>query len=169
MKHALIALITGLLLAVSAWAQPSGMGPGMMGGHGYDQGGYGMGWGMMGNDGAGPGYGRGGFMGPGMMGGYGCDYIPDLTDEQRAKIADIEKEFGSKQWELMGKMREQRLARGGAWQDGKFDEQAARDAYDAMAALRKQMFENSLQKRKSIDDVLTPQQRDQQRRGRGNW
>lgn len=175
MKHTSMALIGGLplLLAASAWSQPSGMGSGMMdggyGGYGYDHGGCGMmGPGMMGNDGWGPGYGRGGMMGPGMMGGYGRGYVPDLTNEQRAKIAEIEKEFGRKQWDLMGKMHEQGIFPGGAYQGGKFDEQAARKAYDAMADLRKQMFENSLQERKSIDGVLTPQQREQQRRGWGN-
>ena len=132
-----------------------GMGPGMMGGYGP---GYGMGPGMMG--GYGPGYG----MGPGMMGGcgpggYGYG-IPDLTNEQRAKIGAIQDESARKQWALMGSMQELMWNRE-VYSDGKFDENAARKAFDAMTGLRKQMFENSLEARKRIDSVLTPQQRKQ--------
>lgn len=187
----------GLLLAAAGCSQPYGPGygpgPGMMrgdgpanarGGYGMygmmgdaGPGGYGMGPGMMGGDGAGPGYGSGGYgmgpgmmgaygpgMGPGMMGGYGPEiYGPDFTDEQRTKIAEIQNEFGRKQWALMEKMR----AVGGTPGDGKYDEQAARKAYDAMADLRKQMFENSLEARKRMDGLLTPKQREQFGRGWG--
>jgi Spy/CpxP family protein refolding chaperone len=153
-----------------------GMGPGMMGGYGP---GYGMGPGMMG--GYGPGYGMGpgmmggygpGGMGPGMMGGYGGygGYGVDLSAEQRAKIADVQREFARKQWESMDKMH----AEGGpmyqAFGPGPFDEKAARNAYQAMADAQKQMFEASLQMRKKIDSVLTPEQREQMGhgwRGRG--
>lgn len=175
MNRRLITLATCLLLTAPAWSQPSGSGPaprggygggpGMMGGGGYGMGGYGygMGPGMMGHYGMGPGmmgeYG----MGPGMMWGYGPG-IPDLTSEQRKKIGEIQKDQRQKQWQLMEKMHEQNFQSGGAYRDGKFDEQAARKRYDEMAALRKQMFENSLQERKRIDDVLTPQQRQQLQR-----
>jgi Spy/CpxP family protein refolding chaperone len=46
-------------------------------------------------------------------------------------------------------------------------EQAARKAYDASAALHKQMFENHLEAQKRIDSVLTPQQREQVQQGWG--
>jgi Spy/CpxP family protein refolding chaperone len=159
-------LVAALLLAISACSQPYGpgrawgdgpesgrygygMGPGMMGGYGY-----GMGPGMMG------GYGYG--MGPGMMGGYGPGvYGPGFTDEQRTKLAEIQNELGRKQWALMEKMRALAAAPG----DGKYDEQAERKAYEAMADLRKQMFENSLEARKRMDSLLTPQQREQLSRG----
>lgn len=150
-----------LLAAASAWSQPYGMGPGMMGGHG-------MGPGMMGGQGMGPGMMDGhGMMGgcgmPGMMGGW--DYgIPDLTNDQRAKIAAAEKEFRQKQWQVMEKMHDLQFQSPDIYRDGKFDEQAARKQYDAMAALRKQMFENSLEERKRIDAILTPQQREQLQR-----
>jgi len=180
MKRALITVAATLLLTSPAWAQPYGMGPGMMGG--YGSGGYDMGPGMMGGFGpGGGGVGPGCNMGPGMMGGYGPGYgmgpgmmrgygprgygIPDLTSEQRAKLADIQDEYGQKQWKLMESMHGLMWNRGGASRDGKYDEKAAREAYDAMSAIRKQVFENSLEMRKRMDAVLTEKQRQQQGRG----
>jgi Spy/CpxP family protein refolding chaperone len=173
MKSAFIAAAAALFLATSAWSQPYGMGPGMMGGYGP---GFGMGPGMMeGYGGYGPGYG----MGPGMMWGYGGGYgigpgmmwgygpggygygIPDLTGEQRTKMAEIQNEFGKKQWALMQSMRELAWNQGGVSRGSEFDEKAARKAFDAMSDLRKQMFENSLEARKRMDSVLTSQQRKQ--------
>ena len=152
MKRKLIATAAiAALFSAAAWAQ---MGPGMMGG--YGPGGYGMGPGMMG------GYG----MAPGMMGGYGAGgYGVDLSADQRAKIAEIQQELQRKQWDLMGKMHEQDSPMYNAFGSGKFDEQAARKAYDVMTAAHKQMFEISLEARKRMDAVLTPEQREQMRRG----
>jgi Spy/CpxP family protein refolding chaperone len=135
-----------------------GMGPGMMGGYGY---GYGMGPGMMG------GYGYG--MGPGMMGGYGpgYGYGPKLSDEQRAKIAEIQQDITAKRWELMEKMHDEGSPMWRAYGPGPIDEKAARKSYDEMAAAQKQMFELQLQARKRIDAVLTPEQREQMYRGWG--
>lgn len=177
MKRVLALAGAGLLLAVSGCTQSYGMGAAMPGGdtdtRDYEVGhAYRMGPGMMWGDGQGMdgrgmgwhGMGRGGI---GMMGGgYGLD-MPDLTDGQRAKIADIQKEFRRKQWALMGQMHEQMSDQG--WHSGRgmhgsaFDGPAERKAYDTMAALRKQMFENSLEARQRIDSVLTPQQREQWR------
>jgi Spy/CpxP family protein refolding chaperone len=136
---------------------PGGMGPGMMGGYGP---GYGMGPGMMG------GYGPGG-MGPGMMGGFGpgFGYGVDLSDEQRAKISGIQQELAQKHWELMGRMHQQGGPMSQAFGPGPIDEKAARKAYESMAEAQKQMFELSLQSRKRIDAVLTPEQREQMGRG----
>ncbi|MDH5578984.1 MAG: Spy/CpxP family protein refolding chaperone, partial [Betaproteobacteria bacterium] len=120
-------------------------GPGMMGGYG----GYGMGPGMMG--------GYGGY------GGYG--YGVDLSPEQRAKIAEIQREFGRKQWELMEKMHEEGGPMYQAFGSGAFDEKAARKAYQDMADAQKQMFDAQLEVRKKIDAVLTPEQREQMNRG----
>ncbi|HEU4646724.1 MAG TPA: Spy/CpxP family protein refolding chaperone [Burkholderiales bacterium] len=184
MKRKLL-VVAAALLAASAvlYAQP--MGPGMMGGGGYGPGygqGYGpryggMGPGMMGGygpGGMGPGmmggYGSGG-MGPGMMGGYGgYGYGPDLSAEQREKMAEIQQEFAQKHWDLMGKMHAQGGPMSGAFGRGDIDEKSARKSYEAMAEAQKQMFELSLQTRKRIDAVLTPEQREQMRgggRGRG--
>ena len=156
MKRTLLAMaVSAMLIAPSAWSQGYGMGPGMMWGDEDDGGGrYGYGPGR-GRGGYGPGYG----MGPGMMGGYGPGgyYGLNLSKEQRTKIAGIQEEFANKQWALMDSMHELRWS---AYNEGKFDEQAARKSFDAMTALRKQMFENSLAMRKSIDGVLTKEQRD---------
>ena len=144
-----------------------GMGPGMMGGYGP---GYGMGPGMMGYGqgyGMGPGMMGGYGMGPGMMGGFGpgYGYGLDLSDEQRAKISEIQQELAQKHWELMGTMHRQGGPMSQAFGPGPIDEQAARKAYEAMASAQKQMFELSLQTRKRIDAVLTPEQREQMGRG----
>ncbi|QDZ27918.1 periplasmic heavy metal sensor [Noviherbaspirillum sp. UKPF54] len=165
-------IVTAALLfsAASASAQSYGMGPGMMGG-------YGMGPEMMGGPGMMNGYG----MGPGMMGGYGMPHgmmggygmggmeyaVPDLTSDQRSKIAAAQKEFRQKQWQSMEKMQELHFQAEDIYREGKFDEQAARKNYDAMAAARKQMFENMLEQRKRIDAILTPQQREQLQRRPG--
>ena len=156
MKRKLLAASAAVLLGTAAavFSQPYGMGPG--GGYGP---GYGMGPGMMG------GYGPGG-MGPGMMGGYGgYGYGPDLSAEQRAKISEIQQEFAQKHWELMGSMHRQGGPMFEAFGPGAVDEKAARKAYESMAEAQKQMFEASLQMRKKIDGVLTPEQREQMGRG----
>jgi Spy/CpxP family protein refolding chaperone len=134
-------------------------GSGMMGGYG---GGWGMGPGMMGGYG-GPG-GRG--MGPGMMGGYGGDAYAglDLSAEQRKKITDIQEQTRKAMWQLMGTMHEQDYRMGGMWGPGALDEQAARKAYDTMAATHKAMFDMQLEARRKIDALLTPEQREQLRR-----
>lgn len=193
MKRALMGLAAGLLLVASVSSQPfasgPGMtggtwgpggympGPGMMGGFGGPgiMGGYGMGPDMMGGYGGfgnfgGYGYGNfGGYRGPGMTGAFGSAGCiaggPELTPEQGEKMSAIQNEFSQRQWALMQKMQEQawRSARGDP--GAKFDEQAARKSYEAMAEVRKQMFESSLEMQKRFDALLTPQQREQMRRG----
>src|SRR5690606_31970721 len=85
-------------------------------GPGYGPG-WGMGPGMMGGYGPGPGWGGGGYgpgwgMGPGMM-GYGFGFGPggfyglDLSDEQRAKIAEIQNEVRERQQQLHREMYDQ--------------------------------------------------------------
>lgn len=172
MKRLLMASAAGILLAVAGCSQPYGMRSGMTGGdEGY--GGRGMGPGMMRGEGQGrgdgmqpgmmhdPGMGKG-MMGGGMMGGHDLN-IPDLTNEQRAQIAEIQQELHRKQSALMGQVHEQGRQSGGGMHGGPLDEQAARKHYDAMSAIHKQMFENSLEARKRIDSLLTPQQREQLR------
>lgn len=155
MKRGLIALASGLLLAVPALAQPYGMGPGMMGGSG----GYGMGPGAMG------GYGQNGYgMGPDMMwGGYGGDAFAglDLSAEQRQQIAKIQDEVNRAHWQLMSSMHQQGYHMYGGFGPGALDEAGARKAFDAMRATQQAMFELSLSARKRIDAVLTPAQREQ--------
>jgi len=157
MRHTLIsAALVVALTGSTAFAQPHGMGPGMMGGGG----GYGMGPGMMGGGG---GYG----MGPGMMGGgYAADALMglDLSAEQRKQIAQIQQETAKSRWQLMGTMHSQESHMHGMFDAGPLDEAAARKAFDSMAATHKAMFELSLGARKRIDAILTPDQREQLRR-----
>jgi Spy/CpxP family protein refolding chaperone len=142
--------LAGWVLASSALAQPYGMGPGMMGGWGP---GYGMGPGMMG----GGGWGRG---------GWGLDAL-DLSAEQRAKIAEIRRDVSRRHWDLMRSVHEQDWHMGDAWRDGAFDEKEARKAFEAMNEAHRKMFEASIEARKRIDAVLTPQQREQLRKQPG--
>ena len=171
MKRKLLAATVAVLLgtAAAAFSQPYGMGPGMMGGYGpgYGMGPGMMGPGMMGGYGMGPGMMGPGMMGQGMMGGFGpgFGYAVDLSDEQRAKISEIQQELAQKHWELMGRMHQQGGPMSQAFGSGAVDEKAARKAYESMAAAQKQMFELSLQARKRIDAVLTPEQREQMGRG----
>lgn len=136
---AIAIVIAALLIGGTAAAQgPGMMGPGMMGGHGM------MGSGMMGS------------MGPGMM--YGSLWGIELSAEQRTKISEIQQSLAQRHWDLMGKMHQQHF-RTNLYRDGKFDEQAARKAFDATNAAHKDMFESWLQAQKQIDALLTPEQR----------
>jgi Spy/CpxP family protein refolding chaperone len=180
MKRSALALTFAGLLALTAGTQINaaepppargygyGPGPGMMGGGGYGPGyGYGPGPGMMGG-GYGPGmmgpggYGGYGMGGPGMMGGWGA--LPaDLTADQRGKISVIQRDLRKQQWPLMEQMQE------AMWDNGSAapDEKAERQQYDRVSALHKQMFENMLASRKRMEAVLTPEQREQVRKGWG--
>lgn len=129
----------GLLLALSAWSQPYGMGPAMMGGHGDAW--YGM--------------------GPGMMRGY---WGLDLSAEQRKKIEQIQDETAKARWQLMGTIHQKGFHMDGMFGRGEFDEQEARKAFQAMTDAHKEMFELSLEARKRIDAVLTKEQREKLRR-----
>lgn len=154
MKSVKMAMVAGCLLAVAGCSQPyrSGMGmggPGMerMADDGWGDGcrdsRHGMGRGMM-----------GGGMGMGMAG-------LDLTDEQRASIAEIRMALSRKQGALMAQMQASGACPRGGDLAGPFDEQAARKRHDAMVGLQQQMFENALDARKRMDGLLTPQQREQ--------
>lgn len=92
-----------------------------------------------------------------MMAGDGG--ILNLTDAQRAQLAQIRKDLHRQQQALMAQM--PRPGGAALAQGGEIDEQAERQAYDARAAIRRQLFENSLQARKRIHSLLTPQQRQQ--------
>ena len=144
-----------------------GMGPGMMGqgmgqGMGAGQMGQGMGPGMMGGM-MGPGM-MGGMMGqgmgPSMMGGAGPYAALSLSSEQRSKIAEIQQDLWRKQWDLMGKMHEERFHMHQLTSGAETDDGAVRKAYQVMADSHKQMFEAMLDTRKRIDAVLTKAQRE---------
>jgi Spy/CpxP family protein refolding chaperone len=177
MKRMLIAiaattLLTGLAVAQAGGPMGRGMpGPGMMGygtmgpgmmGYGAPSFGYGpMGPGMMGGDmGACPmtGY---GMMGHGPAGFDARVWSLGLNDAQRDKILAIERAASRKQWELMGKMHDQSLRAHESYATGKWDEDALRKNFEVVSEVHKGLFETSLQARKDIEAVLTPEQRSQ--------
>lgn len=161
MKHAIAIAAAAAALALSLASPPAPAQPGT--GYGPGMGMMGPGYGMMGPGAYGPGMGMGpGMMGmgPGMMGGPGLP--SNLSAEQRAKISEIQRELRKRQWPLMQEMHEL------MWNEaeqGALDEQAQRRDFERHAALQKQMFESMLDARKRMEAVLTPQQRDELRRG----
>ena len=173
--------IIGVVLAASlfgtaanlAAAEPSSdwqnnMGSGMMGGYGP---GYGMGPGMMG--GYGPGYGgmMGGYgpgygMGPGMM-GWGNYRGLNLSDDQKSKISQIRKEMRDKQWPLMGEMMDARDKLDDLYDADKQDAAAIDKQYKVVEDLRRQMVDNAVDAHNHINSILTKEQREKSREGRG--
>lgn len=180
-RFALAALAAATISTFAAAQMGSGMGggPGMGRGSGAGmadcpmQQGQGMGGGMMGRHGGMHG-GGGGMHGGGMHGGMmgmGQGLSPgmlaalNLTPEQQAKVTEIQREQQRKRHAMRGSMREMRWNAQDAQKDG-FNEDAARKQFDAMAAMRKEMFESGLAARKQIDAVLTPEQREQLKKAR---
>jgi Spy/CpxP family protein refolding chaperone len=174
-RYALAALAAATISTFAA-AQ---MGPGMGGGPGMGRGpgagmaectmqqGQGMGGGMMGRHGGMHG-GMGGGMHGGMMGqglSPGMLATLNLTPEQQAKVTEIQRDQQRKRHTMMGAMREMRWKAQDAQKDG-FNEDAARKQYDAMAAMRKEMFESGLAARKQVDAILTPEQREKLKKAR---
>jgi len=76
-------------------------------------------------------------------------------------------ELRNKQWGLMQSMHELRW---NSFPAAKSDADLTK-AYDAMAAIRKEMFQNGLDTRKKIDEVLTKEQREElgKYQRRGGW
>ena len=91
--------------------------------------------------------------------GYGAGAELNLTDEQRGKIAKIQQDMRSKQWDLMGKVRDEYARRAEAPDDA-----AANKADDQIGQLQQQMVSNATAARKEMDAVLTKEQRQQLRR-----
>ncbi len=167
--YVLAALLAGTAPSLFA-AQPKnapqggyGWGPGMMGGYG---GGYGMGPGMMG------GYGGGCGMGPGMMGGYGTGpgmmgpYWGsgiDLTEEQQAKINQIQDETRKTHWGLMSAMMDQQARLRDLYAAPKRDQAAIDQAYKTFGSLQQQMYNTSVDAQKRMEAVLTPEQQEKLR------
>jgi Spy/CpxP family protein refolding chaperone len=172
MKNRLTAVSLAAVLLSSLWLQapasarqnssPERRGAAPTAGwhHGAMMGGWGTGgWGMMGGWGMTDGWGMGGW-GPGMMGaGYG-NLDLNLTKAQSDKIYAIHRNLREKQFALMDRMHDT-MQSSAFYRDGKFDEQAARNAYAAAEKVHRQMFENMLDAQKQVDGVLTPQQRQQ--------
>lgn len=166
---------------MGGWCPGCGMGPGMMGmgpgmmGPGM-MGGWGMGPGMMGRGmmGMGPGMMGGdwddwddrymgrGMMGPGMMGGYGYGYgpAPDLTEQQQAKIAQIQEGFRKKQWDLAAKMDAEQAKLNEIYYSGKRDPAVIDNQYKKIYDLRRQMIQEQVDAQNRMDAVLTKEQKE---------
>jgi len=138
---------------------PNGMGPGMMGDYG------------------GPGYGGGYGMGAGMMGGYGGSYGMmgpenfgglNLSDDQKAKVTQIQRDARRKMWSLMGRMMESRYALQDLYDADKQDAAAINRQFKELEDMRRQMVESSVDMHNRINEILTKEQREQIRGwGRG--
>ena len=160
--------------SISSAQQPS-QGPGtggpgrgaMMGG--YGAGGYGpgmMGGGMMGGYGGGAGMmrGAGGWGG----GGYGALAIPDLSDEQREKIARIQEDSRAKNWNAMGQMRSEQFKLRQMYSADKVDPAAFTEQQRKVDEIRLGMLKSRIEGRNQIDALLTKEQK-QQFRSFGPW
>jgi Spy/CpxP family protein refolding chaperone len=113
-------------------------------------GGYGMGQGMM-----------GGGMGPGMMGGgYGMGPrgLPDLTADQRAKIAKIRDETRRKNW--TGQMMDEQARLGDLYDAPKQDSDAITNSYKKVSELQRRIYESSADAHKRMEAVLTQEQKE---------
>ena len=143
-------LVSPLMLAPGQATAQAGHGPGPAA-----RGGPMMGWGHgMGGWGGGMTCGwDGGMMGPG-WGAIG------LSKDQRNRIYAIHRDLREKQFALMDRMHDS-MQSANFYRDGKFDEQAARNAYATAEKIHRQMFDNMLEAQKRADAVLTPQQRQQ--------
>ena len=163
----LTAMAAGAVLALaigsSAVAQQGpGYGPGP---------GYGYGHGMMGGRGPGDGYGRGMMDGYGPGGGYGAGAglaALNLTDEQREKIARIQEDNRSKNWNTMGQMRGEMFKLRQMYYGDKLDSNVISEQQRKVDELRRQMLKAQIETRNQVAGVLTPEQR-QQFRSFGPW
>lgn len=117
-----------------------------------------------------------GFMGSGAMmsnahvpGWFDETYDLDLSDEQNERIAAIREQSRDVQWDLSKRLREQQ------WQLVKLlraDSPHPADAgkqYASISDLSRQMLEQSLNARRSIEAVLTQKQLDELRKRRRAW
>jgi Spy/CpxP family protein refolding chaperone len=82
----------------------------------------------------------------------------DLTEAQRDKVTEIQRDLRRAQWSVTGSIRELRWRQQDIMRAAEFDADAARKTHDAIAGLRKEMFEAALDARKRIEAVLTKQQ-----------
>jgi Spy/CpxP family protein refolding chaperone len=178
-RFALAALAAATLSTLALAQMGPGMGHGMMGGRGMGPGagqqdcpmmGQGMGPGM---GGKGMMYGQGGRHGGGMMGGDmaggpGLAAIEalELTPEQRAKVTELRRDVQRRNHALMGSMREIRWKGQDLRSAPELDAAASRKLYDEGAAVRKQMFESRLEARAKAEALLTREQREQLRKVR---
>ena len=179
LRKTLIALaLVGATLGTEALAHGGygGMGPGMMDGGMMGPGM--MGGGMMGPGMMGPGMIGGGMMGPGMMGpgmmgggmmGYGMLSQLNLSPEQWNKLNAVHENIGKKQWELMGRMREETFKLRSLLGSEKRDRDAIVAQFKRVQDIRLQMFQTRLEGHEELSGILTSEQKAQLRRFAPWW
>lgn len=149
----------------AGWGMP-GMGYGMGQGMGYGMGqGMGCGMGMMGG---GMGYGMGMMGGGGgMMGGMGHSFgmsgmgALKLSSEQRGKVNALNDELRKKHWAGMGVIMDESTKLRDLYAADKRDPAAIGQVYQRIFDQKRQMIEASIDTQNRIDDILTPEQRQQ--------
>ncbi len=97
--------------------------------------------------------------GHGTTRGYGLDPGLDLSLEQRDGIFAIQDALRREHWALAGRIRQEQSRMDEQYASDERDDAALSSRYRNMSALRQQMFDLSLDARKQIDAILTPQQR----------
>ncbi len=166
----------GGMMGGPAYGHSYGMGPGRMGEHGDGmgpgmRGGYGHGWGMdpgmMGGRGCGPGMMGPGMMGPGMMmGPVGMSRMRaiwslDLTEEQASRIDKIHDDLHRKHHGLMSQMWDAQERLRDLYNADARDPAAIGKAYAQVSDVQRQMLESQVQAERQMEDVLSPEQREQ--------
>lgn len=130
-----------------------GMGPGMMGGYGP---GYGMGPGMTG----GPGFG----MGPGIFASLGA---LNLSESQLEQVDKIHDKLREKQRRLMSQMWQEQARLDELYDADRRDPAAIGKAHERISRLQREALEARIEAENKVMDLLTKEQKDKLRRGRG--
>lgn len=81
-----------------------------------------------------------------------------LADEQRERVTEVQRDLQRKRWETLGALREQRWRIEDAMRSLDVEDEAMRRAYEAMAKLRKDMFEAEIDARRKLRAILTKEQ-----------
>ena len=97
-------------------------------------------------------------LGGGHMGMMGKFKGLDLSDEQKAKMSEIQYKLRKKHWEIMGPMIDQQAKLHKAYAGGRPDPAAVGAVYGKIFDLKRQMIEARLAARNNAMDVLTEEQ-----------
>jgi Spy/CpxP family protein refolding chaperone len=95
--------------------------------------------------------------------------IPNLTDEQRKQLSSIRREASDKHWNLMGKVRTERLHLQDLYSAESPDPEAIGAQQKKLLALRQQMIDVSVDAQKRLDALLTKEQKEALRAWRRGW
>ncbi len=92
---------------------------------------------------------------------FGLIYSLDLSDEQRSKVRKIEGDLRRKNWDAMGKVRDEKDKLRDLFEASPRDPKAIGAAYGAMFGYQRQMIEASIEALNRAEAVLTEAQRQQ--------